>query len=76
MAHPAPTSASPPRLARLPFFYGWVVVGVAFITMAIGVSTRTAFSLLFPPILAEFGWERATIAAAFSLFSLRPATRP
>ena len=40
---------------RLPFFYGWIVVAVAFVTMGIGVNTRTAFSLLFPPILAEFG---------------------
>ncbi len=54
-------------LSRLPFFYGWVVVGVAFITLAIGVNTRTAFSLLFLPILAEFGWERGTTAAAFSI---------
>ncbi len=35
--------------------------------MGIGVNTRTAFSLLFPPILAEFGWERGVTAAAFSL---------
>ncbi len=48
-------------------FYGWVVVGVAFVTMAVGVNARTAFSLLFPPILAEFGWERGVTAAAFSL---------
>src|SRR6185503_7076421 len=39
---------------RAPFFYGWLIVGVAFVTMAIGVNARTAFSLLFPPILAEF----------------------
>jgi MFS family permease len=52
---------------RLPFFYGWVVVGVAFVTMAIGVNARTAFSLLFPPILAEFGWERGVTAGAFAL---------
>ena len=52
---------------RLPFFYGWVVVAVAFVTMAIGVNARTAFSLLFPPILAEFGWERGITASAFSL---------
>ena len=45
---------------------GWVVVGVACITMSIGVNTRTAFSLLFPPILAEFGWERGLTAGAFS----------
>jgi MFS family permease len=51
---------------RLPFFYGWVVVAVAFVTMAVGVNARTAFSLLFPPILAEFGWDRGVTAGAFS----------
>ena len=52
--------------ARLPFFYGWVIVAVAFTTMALGVNARTAFSLLFPPILDEFGWDRADTAGAFS----------
>ena len=52
---------------RLPFFYGWLVVAVAFVTMAIGVNARTSFSLLFPPILDEFGWERGVTAGAFSL---------
>ena len=65
--------ATSSRLARLPFFYGWVVVAVAFVTMAIGVNTRTAFSLLFPPILDEFGWDRATIAGAFSIGFLASA---
>lgn len=51
---------------RLPFFYGWVVVGVTFVTMAIGVNARTSFSLFFPPILSEFGWERGVTAGAFS----------
>jgi MFS family permease len=51
---------------RLPFFYGWVVVGVVFVTMGVGVNARTAFSLLFPPILDEFGWERGVTAGAFS----------
>jgi len=50
----------------LPFFYGWVVVAAGFVTMAIGVNARTAFSLLFPPILDEFGWERGLTAGAFS----------
>jgi MFS family permease len=67
MAPDAPSLRPTSPLARLPFFYGWVVVAVAFVTMAIGVNTRTAFSLLFPPILEEFGWQRATIAAAFSV---------
>ena len=51
---------------RLPFFYGWVIVAVVFVTMAIGVNARTAFSLVFPPILDEFGWERGVTAGAFS----------
>jgi MFS family permease len=61
-----PSSHVSSRLARLPFFYGWVVVAVAFVTLGIGTNTRTAFSLLYPPILTEFGWDRGTTAAAFS----------
>src|SRR5437867_2583272 len=34
--------------------------------MGVGVNARTAFSLLFPPILDEFGWERGVTAGAFS----------
>jgi len=54
------------RLARLPVFYGWIIVGIVFVTMAIGVNARTSFSLLFPPILDEFGWDRAVVAGVFS----------
>jgi len=50
----------------LPFYYGWVIVAVTFVTMAIGVNARTAFSLFFPPIIDEFGWERGVTAGAFS----------
>jgi MFS family permease len=53
-------------LMRLPFFYGWIIVVVTFVTMAIGVNARTAFSLFFPPIIDEFGWERGVTAGAFS----------
>jgi MFS family permease len=59
---PKPSS----RLARLPVFYGWIIVTAAFVTMAIGVNARTAFSLLFPPILDEFGWDRGVVAGVFS----------
>jgi len=52
--------------ARLPVFYGWIIVGIVFVTMAIGVNARTSFSLLFPPILEEFGWDRAIVAGIFS----------
>ena len=54
------------RPRRLPFFYGWIVVAVSFVTMGVAVNARTAFSLLFPPILDEFGWERGLTAGAFA----------
>jgi MFS family permease len=52
--------------SRLPLFYGWVIVGVAFLSMGVGVNARTAFSLFFPAILDEFGWEQGLTAGAFS----------
>jgi MFS family permease len=62
---------------RLPFFYGWIIVAVTFVTMAIGVNARTAFSLLFPPIIGEFGWDRGITAGAFSFgFLVSAAVSP
>jgi MFS family permease len=52
--------------SRLPFYYGWIIIGVAFVTMAIAVTARTAFSLLLPPLIGEFGWDRGLVAGAFS----------
>jgi MFS family permease len=62
---------------RLPFFYGWIIIAVTFVTMAIGVNARTAFSLFFPPILSEFGWDRGVTAGAFSFgFVVSAAVSP
>src|ERR1700710_3335324 len=51
---------------RLPFFYGWLLVGRRVKTLGVGVTARTSFSLLFPPIIEEFGWEPGVTAGAFS----------
>ena len=53
-------------MRRLPFYYGWIIVAVTFITMGIGVNARTSFSLFFAPIVDEFGWDRGVTAGAFS----------
>jgi MFS family permease len=64
-------------MRRLPFFYGWIIIVVTFVTMAIGVNARTAFSLFFPPIIDEFGWERGVTAGAFSFgFVVSAAVAP
>src|SRR5947207_13175028 len=60
------TPAKIARIASAPFFYGWVLVAIGFVTMAVGVNARTAFSLLFPAMLDEFGWDRGLTAGAFS----------
>ena len=52
--------------ARLPFYFGWVIVAISFVTMAVSISIRTSFSLLLPPLIDEFGWDRALAAGAFS----------
>jgi MFS family permease len=54
------------RAFRLPFFYGWMIVATAFVTMGLGVNARTAFSLFLPPILDEFDRPRSLTAGAFS----------
>lgn len=51
---------------RPPFYYGWLIVGIAFVTLAVGVTARTAFSLLLPPLIDEFRWDRGLVAGAFS----------
>jgi MFS family permease len=62
---------------RRRFFYGWIMVAVTFVTMAIGVNARTSFSLFFPPIIDEFGWERGVTAGAFSFgFLVSAAVSP
>ncbi len=61
MTHPHRHWAS-----RLPFYYGWLIVLIAFVTMAVAVTARTTFSLLMPPLIDEFGWDRGLAAGAFS----------
>ncbi|WP_417516169.1 MFS transporter [Minwuia sp.] len=53
-------------LRKLPFFYGWLIVGIVFVTVGISVSARTSFSLIVPPLIDEFQWERGLVAGAFS----------
>lgn len=53
---------------RLPFFYGWLVVAVAFITLALIYVVWYGFSVFFVALIEDFGWSRASAAGAFSVF--------
>ncbi len=57
------TSSRAPR-----FFYGYVVVAVSFIVMAMSSGSNYSFSVFFEPLQQEFGWSRAVTAGAMSAF--------
>jgi OFA family oxalate/formate antiporter-like MFS transporter len=64
---------TPPRLpvllaGRLPFFYGWIVLGVlccaGFARQGPAVSTLSVF---VTPLISDFGWSRTALSGAVSL---------
>jgi sugar phosphate permease len=52
---------------RHKFHYGWVVVGVTFLTLLIGAGVRSAPGVLLVPLETEFHWSRATISFAIAV---------
>ena len=49
------------------FFYGYVIVTIAFCMLVLTVGTRLSFGIFFKPVLTEFGWTRAMTSGAYSL---------
>jgi MFS family permease len=57
--------------------YGWVMVGLTFGTVLLSTGIRTAPPVLITPLEAEFGWDRASLSLAISLYMLlQAATTP
>ncbi len=53
---------------RLPFYYGWLIVAVSFVTLGLSFGVWYSFAIFFVAIIRDFGWERATTASIFSFF--------
>lgn len=51
----------------LPFFYGWIVLALSFLTILTSAGVRSSPTVLIHPLEAEFGWSRATISSAISM---------
>lgn len=49
------------------FYYGWVIVGLAMVSMAFWYAFRTAFSIFFVALIEHFHWSRADAAGAQSI---------
>jgi MFS family permease len=52
---------------NLPFYYGWFVLSLCFLTTLTSAGVRSSPSVLIHPLEAEFGWSRAAIASAVSM---------
>ncbi|MGT2435995.1 MFS transporter [Bradyrhizobium betae] len=54
-------------LSRRNIHYGWVMVGVTFLTALIGAGTVGAPGVFIVPLQQEFGWSTAQISSALSI---------
>ncbi len=54
-------------------FYGWVIVAAVFCILALAYVIWYSFSLFLVALVREFGWSRAEVAGAFSVFVLMHA---
>ncbi len=74
-----PESAQPagprPWPARLPFFYGWIILPSAALAIFVSGAGQTfTVSLFVDPLIDEFGWSRTTISGLYTAGSLTAAS--
>jgi len=51
-------------------YYGWIVVILSFITIALSATIKQSFIVIFPAMLKEFTWSRTVFSVAPALFGL------
>jgi len=52
---------------RTPFYYGWLILALSFLTTLTGAGIRSLPSVLIHPFELEFGWSRVAISSAISV---------
>jgi MFS family permease len=52
------------------FFYGWVVLACVSTVLLLTYGVQYSFGVFFTSMLPDLGWSRASLASAFSLYSL------
>jgi MFS family permease len=59
----------PPQNSSSRFFiyYGWYILIACFLLLFFQAGARFSFGVMFKPMLADFGWDRASISLAFFL---------
>jgi sugar phosphate permease len=55
-------------IARVPrIHYAWIVAVVTFVALLVSQTIRTTPGLIFVPLEAEFGWDRASLSLAVAI---------
>ena len=63
-----------PWVARVPFFYGWVILAVSCLAMFTSSPGQTfAVSIFVDPIIEDRGWSRTLVASMYTFGSLTAA---
>jgi MFS family permease len=52
------------------FFYGYIIVLVSTIVMALTFGVNYSFGIFFTPLRAEFGWSKAVTSGAYSILTV------
>ena len=53
--------------SRSKLFYGWYILAASFFILFFNSGARSAFGVMFKPMIAEFGWNRSALSLAFFL---------
>lgn len=54
------------KFAGLPFFYGWIIVGLGLLSMGFWTGIRSSFSIFYVALLEDFPWSRGGAAGVQS----------
>jgi sugar phosphate permease len=55
------------RVARIPLYYGWIVMAITFSVVLVTAGVRSAATIFMVPFEQEFAWTRTAIAGAVSI---------
>ncbi|PZC45647.1 MAG: Sugar phosphate permease [Chloroflexi bacterium] len=74
MASTPPLNDHRPWAARLPFFYGWLILPVASLALFISGPGQTyTVSVFVDPIIEDMGWSRTMVSSLYTAGSLTAA---
>jgi len=54
------------EVPRSKYFYGWVIVAVCTLMLAIAYGLIYSYSVFFKPLAEHFNWDRATVSGVYS----------